>query len=83
MHESSDELLRAAAIKLANDHVSAQLVVDLRVHELRPILLKGASLRDLVYEPDDPRISNDIDLLVDETSYGWEMRHMRGVGCGP
>ncbi len=67
MAEPADrDLLRSAGLSLANDSVTCALLVGLRTRNLRPILLKGASLRRLAYEPSDVRVSADIDVLVDE-----------------
>jgi hypothetical protein len=55
-------------VGLANDHVTGLLLTGLRERDQRAILLKGASLRRLIYEPSEVRISNDIDVLVEERS---------------
>jgi hypothetical protein len=61
------DLLRGAALSLANDTVTCALLTGLRERGLRAILLKGASLRSLLYEPSDVRVSADIDVLVEES----------------
>jgi hypothetical protein len=63
---SDPELLRRAALSLANDEVACALVAGLRERGLRTILLKGASLRRVLYDPSEVRVSADIDLLVEE-----------------
>jgi hypothetical protein len=63
---SDPELLRRAALSLANDEVACALVAGLRERGLRTILLKGASLRRMLYDPSEVRVSADVDLLVDE-----------------
>jgi len=57
-----------AGIVLANDHVSCVLITGLRHRGVRAILLKGASLRRLVYDQSEVRVSADVDVLVDEGS---------------
>ena len=57
-----------AGIGLANDHVSCVLMTGLRHRGVRAILLKGASLRRLVYDQSEVRVSADVDVLVDEGS---------------
>lgn len=60
------ELLRGAAVSLANDHVTCTLITGLRERDQRAILLKGASLRRLVYDASEVRVSADVDVLVEE-----------------
>jgi hypothetical protein len=60
------ELLVRAGISIANDNVTCGLLTGLRERGARAVLLKGASLRRLVYDPSDVRVSNDIDILLDE-----------------
>src|SRR3954452_714289 len=67
MSEPDADKLRAAAVILANDHITAELVAGLGARRQRVILLKGGSLRRLVYDPEELRVSGDIDLLVDES----------------
>jgi hypothetical protein len=67
VNEPADrDLLRGAGLILANDSVSCSLLTGLRERGLRAILLKGASLRRLLYQQSDVRISADIDVLVEE-----------------
>jgi hypothetical protein len=67
MTERADaELLLGAAVSLANDHVTCSLLTGLRERDQRAILLKGASLRRIVYDPSEVRVSTDIDVLVEE-----------------
>ena len=69
MTEPADrERLRDAALSLANDQVTCAVVTGLRARGLRVVLLKGASLRRLLYDHSEVRVSRDIDLLVDERS---------------
>jgi hypothetical protein len=63
--ELDRDLLRGAALSLANDSVTCALLTGLQALGLRVILLKGASLRRLLYEPSHVRVSSDIDVLVD------------------
>jgi hypothetical protein len=68
MTEPADrDFLRGAGLSLANDSVTCALLKGLRERGLRAILLKGASLRRLLYEPSDVRVSADIDVLVEES----------------
>jgi len=62
------ELLRSAAVSLANDHVTRALLAGLGQRGQRAILLKGPSLRRVLYDPSDVRVSSDIDVLVDKRS---------------
>ena len=78
--QGDTERLRDAAISLANDHVTWALLTGLREMGLRAILLKGASLRRLLYDPSEVRVSTDIDLLVDETSLGDVEAALPGLG---
>jgi hypothetical protein len=56
--------LEAAATGLAIQAAAAEVVVALRDAGIRSILLKGASFEQWLYEPDEPRIYGDMDLLV-------------------
>lgn len=67
---SDRESLLAAATNLANDCVTATLVSDLRERGIRPILLKAASIRHLLDDSSDERVSYDIDLLMSERELG-------------
>ena len=55
-------------MSLANDYVTCALLTGLRERGRRAILLKGASLRRLLYDPSEVRVSADIDVLVEELS---------------
>jgi hypothetical protein len=55
---------RAAVLGLAIDRASAEAVVALGDAGVRSILLKGPSFDALLYEPGEPRLYTDIDLLI-------------------
>jgi len=55
---------RAAVLGLAIDRASAEAVVALRDAGVRSILLKGPSFDALLYDPGEPRLYTDIDLLI-------------------
>lgn len=67
MTPARSQARHGAAINLVNDHLTGALVDGLRRRGLRPIVLKGASVRRLLYGSSDERTSNDIDLLVSPT----------------
>lgn len=56
--------VRAVAGNLANDRLTATIVAALRAGGLRAIVLKGASIREWLYEEHEERLSGDVDLLV-------------------
>src|SRR5436305_10790968 len=56
--------VRAVAGNLANDRLAATIVAALRADGLRAIVLKGASIREWLYEEHEERLSGDVDLLV-------------------
>ncbi len=62
---SAAQRLLAAAHNLANDTVTGEVITGLRKSGARPILLKGPSVRSMLYPVEEERVSNDIDLLVD------------------
>jgi len=55
---------RAAVLGLAIDRASAEAVGALSDAGVRSILLKGPSFDALLYEPGEPRLYTDMDLLV-------------------
>ncbi len=55
---------RAAVLGLAIDRASAEAVVALRDAGVPSILLKGPSFDALLYDPSEPRLYTDIDLLI-------------------
>jgi hypothetical protein len=59
----SDPRLRVGA-NLANDARTGAVVSSLRAVGVDPIVLKGASIRELLYGSNDERVSEDLDLLV-------------------
>jgi Uncharacterised nucleotidyltransferase len=59
----SEERL-GAAVNLVNEHVTGLLIDGLRQRGLRPIVLKGASVRRMLYGSSEARVSYDIDVLV-------------------
>lgn len=69
------EQLLAAGHNLVNDLITRKVMEGLRDGGTRPILLKGASLRRMLYAVDEQRVSNDIDLLVDSV----ELAYVEGV----
>ena len=64
-HPAPKERLLAAGHNLVNDLVTREVIEGLRARGTRPILLKGSSVRRLLYALDEERISNDIDLLIE------------------
>jgi len=54
----------AAAVGLAIDTATVEAVVAFRDAGVRSILLKGPSFDAWLYEPEEPRLYTDIDLLV-------------------
>src|SRR5947207_3065307 len=54
----------AVAGNLANDRLTATIVAALRADGVRAIVLKGASIREWLYEEREERLSGDVDLLV-------------------
>jgi hypothetical protein len=53
-----------AAVNLVNERVTGVLIDGLRKRGLRSIVLKGASLRRMLYGSSEARVSYDIDVLV-------------------
>jgi hypothetical protein len=62
------EALADAASLLYLDHLAVTLVEALAAAGVRAVLLKGASLRDLLYDPGETRTYSDVDLLVGHPS---------------
>jgi hypothetical protein len=62
---ASDPRLRIGA-NLANDARTGAVVSALRAVGADPLVLKGASVRELLYGSNDERVSEDVDLLVSE-----------------
>ena len=58
--------LLATGVNLANDVATGQLVAALERAGVPSVVLKGPSLREWLYEPDEARLSVDIDLLLAE-----------------
>lgn len=56
--------VRAAALGLAVDRATAEVVITLRDIGVRSILLKGPSFDALLYDRGEPRLYGDIDLLI-------------------
>ena len=56
--------MEAAANALVVDHGAAEVVSAFRDAGIRSILLKGASFDRWLYEPSEPRMYGDVDLLV-------------------
>ena len=54
----------AGLVNLVNDRLTATIVAALRADGVRAIVLKGASIREWLYEEHEERLSGDIDLLV-------------------
>jgi hypothetical protein len=55
---------RAAVLGLAIDRASAEAAAALSDADVRSILLKGPSFDALLYDPGEPRLYGDIDLLI-------------------
>jgi hypothetical protein len=56
--------LNAAAVNLANDAATAEIVKALNRSGIRAVVLKGPALKRWLYAPGVPRPSMDVDLLV-------------------
>ena len=54
----------AGVVNLVNDRLTATIVAAFRADGVRAIVLKGASIREWLYEEREERISGDVDLLV-------------------
>jgi hypothetical protein len=54
----------ATVVNLAGDRLTADIVAALRADGLPSIVLKGASIREWLYEAHEERASGDVDLLV-------------------
>jgi Uncharacterised nucleotidyltransferase len=59
------DAVKAAGLGVAIDAAAAEVVTALRENGIRSILLKGPSFDEWLYEPDEPRLYVDIDVLVD------------------
>jgi Uncharacterised nucleotidyltransferase len=66
---SSRSALLATGVNLINEAATAEIVEALRRASIRTIVLKGPSLRRWLYEPEVPRVSEDIDLLVRSSDF--------------
>ena len=56
--------VEAAAVGLVVRAAAAEAITSLREADVRPILLKGPSFERWLYDPSEPRMYGDIDLLV-------------------
>jgi hypothetical protein len=72
--------LRAAALSLRVDAVTAEVVSKLRSAGVRPILLKGPSIAAWLYADGTPRPYRDTDLLVRPEVLRSAARVLRGAG---
>jgi hypothetical protein len=72
--------VEAAGLGLAIQAGAAQAVRALREEGVRSILLKGPSFERWLYEPDEPRMYGDIDLLVDPADFEAAGRVLTGLG---
>ena len=57
--------MRGARMRERVDAVTAEVVIALRAHGVRPLLLKGPALVSLLYDDDSRRAYLDADLLVE------------------
>lgn len=55
---------QASVVDLVNDRLTARIVAGLTADGVRAIVLKGASIREWLYEEHEERPSSDVDLLV-------------------
>ncbi len=62
--------MQAAASALVIEQGVAEVVSALREAGVRAVLLKGASFERWLYDPDEPRMYGDIDLLVRDRDLG-------------
>lgn len=72
--------VEAAGLGLAIQAAAAQAVSALRDEGIRSILLKGASFERWLYDPDEPRMYGDIDLLVDPRDFDAAGGVLAGLG---
>ncbi|MEK6328663.1 MAG: nucleotidyltransferase family protein [Actinomycetota bacterium] len=72
--------LRAAALSLRVDTVTAEVVTKLRSASVRPILLKGPSIATWLYADGTPRPYRDTDLLVAPDALRAASRALHGLG---
>jgi hypothetical protein len=63
-HQTPWDPVQAAANALVVDRGAAEIVSAFRDAGIRPILLKGASFDRWLYDPNEPRMYGDVDLLV-------------------
>ena len=72
--------VRAAALGLAVDRASAEVVLSLRDIGVRSILLKGPSFDAWLYDRGEPRLYSDIDLLIRARDEGRAGEALKGLG---
>jgi hypothetical protein len=58
------ERFRTSAVNLVTDTLTARIAARLRADGVRLVVLKGASFREWLYEDDEERRSDDVDVLV-------------------
>src|SRR5215211_5077419 len=75
--------LRATALGLAVDTVTAEVVTAMRNAGLRPLLLKGPSVALWLYGDDVPRPYGDSDLLLSPESQRAAQDVLRALGFRP
>jgi hypothetical protein len=71
---------RAAVLGLKIDRATAEAVVALRDADVRSIVLKGRSFDAWLYDPDEPRLYGDIDLLIPVTKEQEAARVLEALG---
>jgi hypothetical protein len=72
--------LRAAALGLRVDAVTAEVVLALRSAGVRPILLKGPSIATWLYADGTPRPYGDTDLMIERGALASSSRALRAAG---
>lgn len=74
------EAFSGAASRLYLDHLALTLTEALRALGIRAVLLKGASLRYLLYDDDEVRRYTDVDLLVAPQNVARAAEFLEGEG---
>ncbi len=81
--ESHTRSLYETALTLRVDSITAEVVTEMRIHGVRPLLLKGPSISSWLYRDGTPRPYGDSDLLVSPASYRKAGAVLRELGFRP
>ena len=79
-HETPWDPVHAAATGLIVDAAAVEAVSALRDAGIRPILLKGASFDRWLYDPSEPRMYGDVDLLVAGRAFDYAGQILERLG---